>query len=212
MSDVLDTSFENVDIDLDGNFVEIGDDYNIRAKDPSLHKIMIAAGWDANAFNADILDMDMSLFLLNKDGTTRVDEDFVFYNQTKILDGAVQHHGDSRTGAGDGDDEVISIDLQGVPFDVLQIAIVLSVYKGFEKEQNLSMVRNTYVRLVNEENEEEILRYKLDPDLVDKEETAVIAAFLNREGPKWHFKPVAELVEKGLGELARRYGMIINQE
>ena len=101
--------------------------------------------------------------------------------------------------------------LEAVPFDVMQLMIVLSVYKGYEKEQNVSMVRNAYIRIVNEENNYEIVRYKMDPDLEDKTESAVLAATINREGPKWHFKPLAEFYPDGLPEVATKYGIIVKE-
>lgn len=211
MVDIFDTTFEDKDVEID-NFAELGDDINIIEKDPTLRKIKIGSGWDVKAFNADTLDMDISLFLLDKDGKTRVDEDFVFYNQPEAFEGAVKHHGDSRTGAGDGDDECISVDLQALPFDIMQIMIVLSVYKGYETEQDVSMVRNAYVRIVNEESGYEVVRFLLDDHLKDRTEIGVIAAAVNREGPKWHFKPLMEFVPDGLSDIATRYGCVINQE
>jgi len=208
--DIFDTRFENKDVEVD-NFVSLGDEVNINAKDGTLKRIMIGAGWDANAFNADVVDLDISVFMLDKNNMTRVDEDFVFYNQREAINGGIRHHGDSRTGAGDGDDETISVYLESVPFDVMHLMIVLSVYKGYEKEQSISMVRNTYVRIVNEENGYEIVRYKMDDDMKERSETGVIAAALNREGPKWHFKPVAEFYPGGLGEIAKKYGLIIKE-
>lgn len=210
MVDIFDTRFENKDVEVD-NFVSLGDEVNINAKDGTLKRIMIGAGWDANAFNADVVDLDISVFMLDKSNMTRVDEDFVFYNQREAVNGGIRHHGDSRTGAGDGDDETISVYLESVPFDVMHLMIVLSVYKGYEKEQSISMVRNTYVRIVNEENGYEIVRYKMDDDMKERSETGVIAAALNREGPKWHFKPVAEFYPGGLGEIAKKYGLIIKE-
>ena len=210
--DIFDTRFEGKDVELDDNFVKLGDDVNLSAKDPTLRNVLIGAGWDLNAFNADALDLDLSLFLLNKNGMTRHDPDFIFYNQPDALEGAIKHHGDSRTGAGDGDDENITVDLQGVPFDVVQIMITMTIYKGYEKEQNLDMVRNAYVRIVNGDTKHELCRFALDKILEDNEDTGVVIGELNREGPKWHFKPTADFVPAGLGELARRYGCIINQE
>ncbi len=212
MADILDTQFEGHDIELRGTLVALGDDVNLIAKDPTLKKVLIAAGWDVNAFNVDALDLDLSLFLLNGKGQTRQDEDFIFYNQASILDGAVKHNGDSRTGAGDGDDESAFVDLNALPLDIMQIAIVLSVYKGYEKEQNISMIRNAYVRILNAKDDKEIVRFKIDELLEDREDTGLLVAFLNREGPKWHFKPVGEPIEKGLSEIAQRYGLIIGQE
>ena len=211
-SDIFDSSFDPESVQLEDNFVEQGEDINLTSKDPTLHSILVGAGWDLNAFNADALDLDLSLFLLNKDGQTRVDADFIFYNQPETLEGAIKHNGDSRTGAGDGDDESITVDLRGVPFDVMQIAIFISVYKGYEKEQNVGMVRNAYVRIVNAENTHELCRFELDEVLNDKEETGVIVGYLNREGPKWHYKADVEFVAGGLSEIAKRYGLIINQE
>jgi tellurium resistance protein TerD len=210
--DIFDTRFEGKDIDLEDNFVSLGDDINLTAKDPSLRNVVIGAGWDLNAFNADALDLDLSLFLLDKNEQTRQDADFIFYNQPEALEGGIKHHGDSRTGAGDGDDENVTVDLQAVPFDVMRVVITITIYKGYEKEQNLDMVRNAYVRLVNADTNQELCRYKIDNILEDKEETGVIIGALNREGPKWHFKPEADFVPGGLGEIARGYGLIINQE
>jgi tellurium resistance protein TerD len=212
MSDIFDTRFEGKKVEIDDGLVFLGSDINLTGKDPTLKKIMIGAGWDVNAFGSDVLDVDLSVFLLDKTGLTRVDEDFVFYNHKETLDGGVRHGGDSRTGAGDGDDEVIAIDLHAVPFDVMKIQIVVSIYKGYEKEQHLEQVRNAYLRLVNNETKHELCRYQIDEVMRDHQETAVIIGALNREGPKWHFKPDAEFVEGGLGAVARRYGLIINQE
>jgi len=209
MVDIFETQFEGKDVDVEGNFVSVGDDINLLAKDQTLTRIIIGAGWDDNAFNSDTLDADISLFLVDRDGQTRVDEDFVFYNQPEVLEGAVKHHGDSRTGAGDGDDENISIDLNGVPFDISQILVVLSLYKGFEKEQALSSLRNVYIRVVNKDSGEELVRYKMDEDLKEAEQNAVIAAAVNREGPKWHFKPLCDFDEGELSAMAEKRGMVI---
>jgi len=209
--DIFDTRFEDKSVEVD-NFVSLGGEVNIKQKDATLKRIMIGAGWDANAFNADVVDLDISIFMLNKDGLTRVDEDFVFYNQREAQNGGVRHHGDSRTGAGDGDDETVSVFLESIPFDVMHLMIVLSVYRGYEKEQNVSMVRNVYIRVANEENGYEIVRYKMDVDLKDRTETGVVAAALNREGPKWHFKPLAEFYPNGLPEIAKKYGIIVKEQ
>ena len=200
---------EDKEIDLDDNFAKFGDDVNITAKDPTLRRVLVGAGWDLNAFNSEILDLDISVILIDKDGMTREDEEFVFYNNLEAYDGAVKHNGDSRTGAGDGDDETISIDLQGLPFDIMKCLFVFSIYKGQEKKHELRQVRNIYIRIVNEENGHELIRYEMDKDLEDHAETAVIAASLNREGPKWHFTPVCDFAEGGLGEIASRYGLVI---
>lgn len=210
MGDILDTRFEGKKIELSDNRSKVGDDINILAKDPALKKILIGAGWDTNSFDAEAIDFDLSAFLVGKDGKTRVDEDFVFYNQAEALAGAVKHTGDSRTGAGDGDDESIMVDLHGVPFDVGKIFFTLSIYRGDEKQQRIAQMQNAYLRVVNADSAIEITRFVL-PDFEGRNETALIVASLNREGPKWHFTPLAEPVEGGLAATATRFGCLIVQ-
>ena len=192
--------------------MKVGDNLDLLSTDPTLHKIAIGAGWDMSNFNADNMDLDLSLIMLDRNDMTRTNEDFTFYNNTEAFEGAVKHHGDSRTGAGDGDDEFISVDLRAISFDIVKILIIVTIYKGFEKRQNLDMVKNAYVRIVNEDNNYEICRVKLDETIKDKEDTGIIAAVLEREGPKWNFIPLDETIPGGLAEIARKHGMIINQE
>ncbi len=212
MDDIFDTRFEEKLVVLADNVVRTGEDMNLTAKDPTLKNVLIGAGWDLNIFGSDVLDLDISLFLLNKNGQTRVDEDFVFYNQKQTLNGGIKHLGDSRTGAGEGDDEAIFLDLHTIPFDIMQVAIVLSIYKGYEKKQALESIRRAYVRIVNHDTQLEICRYELDGVMTDRQETAMIVGLLDRDGPKWHFKPLAQFMDGGLGGVARHYGLTINQE
>lgn len=212
MVDIFDTEFENKEIDLQAGFVSLGEEVNLNEKDETIRKIVIGAGWDSFSFNSNDLDLDVSLLLLNKDGMTRVDEDFIFYNQPEAINGGIRHRGDNRSGAGDGDDETISVFLEAIPFDILHAYIVLSIYQGYEKEQHMGMARNCYVRIVNEETGDEVIRYKMDPDLKDRSETGAVVAALNREGPKWHFKPIMEFYPGGLTEISKKYGMIVKEQ
>ncbi|MCC7304678.1 MAG: TerD family protein [Alphaproteobacteria bacterium] len=208
-NDVLDTEFEGKEVTVSDNRVTLGESVDILEKDPVIKKITIGAGWDTDVFNADVYDLDLCVFLLGRDGQTRIDEDFVFYNNVQACEGGVRHNGDSRTGAGDGDDESVSIDLRLVPFDVMRIVFVISIYKGREKQQRIGKVKNGYLRLVNEETTLEICRYNLEKDIQGKNETGMIVAALNREGPKWFFAPVAEFHEDGLAPIAKQYGISV---
>ena len=210
--DIFDTRFEDKDVELDDGFVSLGDDINLFEKDPALHNIKVGMGWEINAFDGDTLDLDVSLFLLDRNEETRIDEDFIFYNNMMALDGAIKLHGDSRSGAGEGDDEAISIDLHGVPFDIMRIVIFLSIYQGPEKEQSLGMVRSAYVRIVNEENGQELCRFDISNEVVDHEECGMIVGYLDREGPKWHFRPQAEFHADGLFTYGKSKGLIIMQQ
>lgn len=211
--DILDTEFEGKQAKEADTRIFAGDDLNLTNKDPALKKIMVGCGWDLNTFQGEEMDLDVSVFLLNSKDQTREDGDFIFYNNMKGCNDAVIHRGDSRTGAGDGDDENISIDLLGLPFDILRIVIAVSVYQGYEKDQPLSRIKNAYVRLTNAENGIELARFELHEDLKEHDqEFAMIAAYIDREGPKWHFKPVTEYYKGGLAEIATQFGIIIMRQ
>ncbi len=211
MPDIFDTEFEGKDIEIEDNRIEKGADINLTAKDPTLQRLHIGFGWDINSFDADTLDMDVSAFLLDKEGQTRADEDFVFYNNMEACEGGIRHDGDSRTGAGEGDDESIAIDLHSIPFDIVRVLFIISIYQGNFKEQNIGMVRNSYIRVINADTTHEILRYELKEELEGKKDIGLIVGALDREGPKWHFKSLGEPVAGGLVEAAERYGIIVGQ-
>lgn len=210
-NDIFDDSLDDVKVEVSDNKIEKGDDVNLMEKDPTMSHVLIGVGWVLNAFDADTLDLDASCFLLNNQGKTVKDEDFIFYNNLEARDGAIVHNGDNLTGAGDGDDESISIDLNGIPFEITKIMFVMSIYKGEEKDQQMSSIRNPYIRLVNASNSNEIVRYNVAPDMsVSQGETAMLVASLNREGPKWHFEAVGQLVEGGLAKIATDYDIIVH--
>ncbi|HPD83616.1 MAG: TerD family protein [Alphaproteobacteria bacterium] len=189
------------------NRVKRGDEVNLTLKDPTMKEIMVGVGWDLKAFESDPLDLDASLFLLNRDEKTRVDEDFVFYNNLNGCDGAVRHMGDSRTGAGDGDDEIMMLNLSAIPFDVMKISFVLSIYADETQNHDFSMVKNVYFRIVNQNNDHELLRYELDDELQGEE--GLIIAELERIGSDWILRAIGETVEGGLAAIAENYDIIV---
>ncbi len=209
MNDILDTRFEGQNYEINKNAVELGEDINLMTKDPTLRKVTVAVGWDAKEFGGKEVDVDISLFLLDRDNMTRDNQDFVFYNNMEAYDGAVKHEGDNRIGAGDGDDETMLFDLQGIPFDVMRIVFVYSIYRGKELSQDLSMVKNSYIRLLNSETDGEILRFNLDAHFSSLDGTAAIVGSINREGPKWHFTPLLEHTPNNLADIATQFGMNI---
>ena len=202
---------EHAASEKDEKIVKVGDELDLMKLDASLAKISIRAGWDAKSYDGKEIDMDISLIFLNARDETIKDEDFIFYNNTEAYEGAVVHHGDSRHGAGEGDDEMITIDLNGVPFDYIKVLICVSIYRGSEFDQNLADVENGFIRIVNEENGMQLLRYRLNDDLKEngKDYTAMVAAVIDRMGAQWLFKPTAEFVEGGLGGIASRHALII---
>lgn len=190
------------------NFAQKGDFFDIRKKIPDLNNLMIGLGWDHKIFEESPVDVDLSCFLLDRTDQTRENEDFIFYNSETGCMGAVRHQGDSRTGAGDGDDETILIDLNGIPFEVLKIVFVVSIYEAYEREQNFGMVRNLYFRMVNEADGNEIFRFKL-PEIDYAESHAIRVGELVREGPRWFFNAEGTDIPGGLAKIATQYGMVI---
>jgi len=193
------------------NAILKGDYLDLLDKNPTMRQICIAAGWEQRTIDEVKIDVDLSCFLLDKTGQTRNDEDFVFYNNEKAIEGAVKHMGDSRTGAGDGDDEVVFIDLQGIPFDVIKVMIVLSIYDDEHTKKNFGMLRDMYVRIVNNENDDEIMRFTIEDDLV-RGFNGFLSLCLVREGPKWFVECVGNASRDGLAAIAKGYGIIVKEQ
>tara|TARA_R110002126_G_scaffold13118_4_gene57056 strand:- start:199193 stop:200422 length:1230 start_codon:yes stop_codon:yes gene_type:complete len=201
---------ENPAAEGDVNHVSLGEEINLTRMDPGLKRVMIGMGWDAKIFSDDSTpDLDVSLFLLNKDNKTREDADFVFYNNMEACDGGVKHHGDNRTGAGDGDDENITVKLSDIPFDVVAMDIVLTIYQGLEKEQSFKDVENIFFRLVNADTKIELLRLELDKVVGAEKAIGVKIGKFTRVGPNWFFEASAVPIPKGLSECATEYGIVV---
>jgi tellurium resistance protein TerD len=190
------------------NLVRIsnGQDIQLTKIDPTLREITIGIGWDVRAYEGNPVDVDASLFLLDRNDRTREDEDFIFYNNLSGRAGAVKHMGDSRTGAGDGDDENIEIDLMALPFEVVKIAFVLSIY-DIEEERNFNDVKNVYFRVVNKSNGQEMFRFEL-PDSNDLG-SGLRIGYLERIGSEWIFVAKAENVIGGLSKIATEHDIVI---
>lgn len=207
---VLDDNPEMAHPDEPKNKIKRNQEVNLTQKDPTIRSLKIGVGWDLKAFDQNPLDLDASIFLLDFNDQTRVDDDFIFYNNLRNEDSSVHHKGDNRTGAGDGDDEIIDIDLQELSFEVSRIAFVLSIYDEEYQDHNFSMVKNVYFRIVNKESEHEIFRYELDEELDDHE--GLVIGFLERIGPEWVFRAAGETVKGGLATIADQYGIIVAEK
>lgn len=182
-----------------------GGNLSLSKTDPTLTKILVGLGWDPRATDGTEFDLDASAFLLNANGKVRGEADFIFYNQLKSADGSVEHTGDNRTGAGDGDDEVVKVDLSRVPADVDKIAFTVTIHDADARKQNFGQVGNSFIRIVNEVSGAEVVRYDLAEDA--STETAMIFAELYRNNGEWKFRAVGQGYAGGLKALANGYGM-----
>lgn len=193
------------------NFIEHGETLNLSKKDPTMTDLLIGVGWDQKAMEEKKLDMDVCCFLLNRNDVTREDDDFIFYNNPTGCNGAIKHLEDNRTGAGDGDDENMTLSLRDIPFDVLKIVFTLSCYDPEFEGFNMSMARNVYIRFVNNADKHEIVRYQLDETLIG-EQNCMIAATLERDGPEWVLEATGATTDGDLGDLAETYGLMIAEK
>ena len=189
--------------------IAMGETALLQQLDPALRRVMIGVGWDIPGADLSGIDIDASIFLLNKNDLTEEDSDFIFYNNLNGRNGAAEHLGDNRSGAGDGDDEQIVVHLQDMPFSVMKIAIVISIHDADMRDQSVTLLRNAYVRLVNRETDTELIRYPILTDFTDPLASGLIAGLLVREGPTWLFTPMEEQVHGGLGAIATRDGMMM---
>ena len=169
---------------------------------PTLTKVRVGLGWDVRTTAGAAFDLDASAILLTAGRRVRGNQDFIFYNQPVHESGAVTHQGDNRTGAGEGDDEQIVIDLTRVPADIDNIVIPVSIH---EPGQNFGQVNSSYVRIVNEESGAELARYDLREDA--STENAIVFAELHREGGSWHFRTLGQGNSGGLLGVATGFGV-----
>lgn len=174
---------------------------------PGLKAIQIGLGWDVRATDGAAFDIDASVFLVKTDGKVRDDSDFIFYNNKTSSDGSVVHQGDNLTGAGDGDDEAVKVDLEKVPAEVDKIAVAITIHDAEARKQNFGMISKAFVRVVNQADSVELARYDLSEDA--SIETAMIFGEVYRNGSEWKFKAVGQGFQGGLGPLAKNFGVNI---
>nr|WP_314489042.1 TerD family protein [uncultured Kingella sp.] len=182
-----------------------GGNVSLSKEAPGLTKMLIGLGWDVRATDGADFDLDGSAFLLNANGKVRSDADFIFYNQPKSDNGAVAHQGDNRTGEGEGDDEVIEVDLATVPADVEKIAITVTIHDADARKQNFGQVSSAFIRCVNPDGNVEIARFDLSEDA--SVETAMIFGEIYRHNGEWKFKAIGQGFKGGLGALAQHFGV-----
>lgn len=173
---------------------------------PGLTEIFVGLGWDTKATDGGFdFDLDASLFLLGSNEKLISDNHFIFYNNltSPDPDKSVEHTGDNLTGDGDGDDEVININLQKVPNDVQKIVVVVTIHEAEQRGQNFGQVDNAYVRIVDPKTNQEAARYDLTEDC--SIETAMIMAELYRKSGEWRVNAVGGGYQGGLQALLDRY-------
>lgn len=173
----------------------------------NLTNIVIGLGWDVRTTDGAAFDLDASLFMVGETGKVRSDADFIFYNQARSACGSVEHTGDNRTGAGDGDDESIKVNLVGVPANVSRLVVTVTIHDAEARRQSFGQVGGAFMRIVNAADNSEIARFDLSEDY--STETAMIFGEVYRHGGEWKFKAVGQGYSGGLYAMCQQYGVNI---
>ena len=183
-----------------------GQKVSLTKENPGLKKIMVGLGWDVNAFDSGAdFDLDASAFLTGANGKCLTDQEFIFYGNLEHQSGAVVHLGDNRTGAGEGDDEQIEVDLSLVPANIERIAFTVTIYDADKRRQNFGQVSNSYCRIVDEATGEEIVHFDLGEDF--SIETALVVGELYKHNGEWKFNAIGSGFQGGHAALCAHYGI-----
>lgn len=183
-----------------------GQKVDLTKGNPGLSKLIVGLGWDTNKYDGGAdFDLDASAFLLGDNGKVPSDSDFIFYSNLQHSSGAVVHTGDNLTGEGDGDDEVIKVDLSKVPASISKIDFTVTIYDAQSRGQNFGQVSNAYIRVVDETTGTELIRYDLGEDF--SVETAVVVGEMYRNNGEWKFNAIGSGFSGGLAALCRNFGV-----
>ena len=185
-----------------------GQKVSLTKGNPGLKHIVVGLGWDTNKYDGGFdFDLDSAAFLLDENGKVNADTDFVFYNNLKHSSGAVEHLGDNLTGEGDGDDEQVKVDLSLVPQNISKIAFTVTIHEALERRKNFGQVSNSYVRVIDEDTNQELLNYELGEDF--SIETAIVVCEIYRHNGEWKFNALGSGFEGGLEALCKNFGVNI---
>jgi tellurium resistance protein TerD len=182
-----------------------GGNVSLSKEAPGLTAVNVGLGWDARTTSGTDFDLDASALMVDANGKILSDQHFVFFNNLTSPDGSVEHTGDNLTGEGEGDDEMIKINLAGVPGEASKIVFAVSIYEAETRSQNFGQVRNAFIRIVNQADNAEIARYDLSEDA--STETAMIFGEVYRNGPEWKFRAVGQGYSTGLRGIAQDFGV-----
>lgn len=161
---------------------------DLTKRNPGLERVILGAGWDISRGGTDF-DLDIAAFMLDRNNKFNTVSNVIFFNN-KVGQG-ISLGADNRTGAGEGDDERIEINLNQVSNEIQKIVFVVTIDKAMEKRQTFGMVDNSYVRLLDvNSGEKELCRFNLKEN--GSTATSIIFAELYRDGVEWQFKAIGE--------------------
>ncbi|WP_144510392.1 TerD family protein [Bacillus sp. FJAT-22090] len=183
-----------------------GQKIDLTKTNPGLKNVLVGLGWDTNRYSGgDDFDLDASAFIVDGNGKAFNEKSFIFYNNLQSEEGSVIHTGDNRTGDGDGDDEQLQVKLPLVPSIVQKIVFTVTIHEADQRKQNFGQVSNAFIRIVNEDTNEEIVRYDLGEDF--SIETALVVGEIYRHNNEWKFNAIGSGFQGGLASLITEFGL-----
>ncbi|EIG24434.1 TerD family protein [Haemophilus paraphrohaemolyticus] len=182
-----------------------GQNISLSKTDPSLKNVLVGLGWDARSTDGQDFDLDASVFMATENGKVPSDRHFIFYNQLVSPCGGVEHTGDNLTGDGDGDDESVIVCLDKVQSNIKSLFITVTIHDAEARRQNFGQVSNAFVRIVNNDTSDEIVRFDLSEDY--STETAMVFGEIYRHNGEWKFRAIGQGYTGGLYSLCQQYGV-----
>lgn len=182
-----------------------GGNVSLTKEAPNLTAVSVGLGWDVRNTTGGDFDLDASAIGLDSNKKSVDDLFFVFYNNLRSPDGAIEHTGDNRTGEGEGDDESINIDLTALSPKVDSIVFPVSIHDADSLGQNFGQVVNAFIRVVDRADNRELARFDLSEDA--STETAMVFGELYRRGQEWKFRAIGQGYASGLTGIVRDYGI-----
>jgi tellurium resistance protein TerD len=172
---------------------------------PNLTAVTVGLGWDVRTTTGADFDLDASAIICNASGKVISDQHFVFFNNLRSPDGAVEHQGDNLTGSGEGDDEQVKVNLAGLPQEADKVVFTVSIYDAETRNQSFGQVQNAFIRVVNSADNNELARFDLTEDA--STETAMVFGELYRNQAEWKFRAIGQGYASGLRGIALDYGV-----
>ena len=188
-----------------------GQKVSLSKENAGLSQVIAGLGWDEVerarkglfAPKPQPIDCDASALLL-RNGKLVDKADIIYFGNLRHKSGTVQHMGDNLTGAGDGDDEQIVIDLANLPAEYDRIVLVVNIYQAVQRQQHFGLIENAFIRIVDAKTNQEMCKYNLTEDYSGM--TAMIFGEIYRHNGEWKFNAIGQGTnDPGLGELVNRY-------
>ncbi|MFD3594618.1 TerD family protein [Nocardia sp. NPDC058640] len=182
-----------------------GGNVSLSKQTDNLTKVAVGLGWDVRTTTGADHDLDASALATGTNLKVLSDQHFIFYNNLRSPEGTIEHTGDNLTGEGDGDDEVINVDLAATPPTITNIFFPVSIHDAQARGQSFGQIRNAYIRVTDGNTGVELARYDLSEDA--STETAMVFGELYRHNNEWKFRAVGQGYASGLAGIARDYGV-----